>query len=262
MNIIEYNQLFGTEEKCIEHFKKLRIDNGLKCRNCKCEKHYWIKSKLYFRCSNLNCKKVTTLRSGTVMMHSNFGFKVWYDILYLLSKTDENYSMLSIQRKLNKNRYESTWYTIHKIRLAFRNSNCKIDFENFQLVGRKSTTKQKKYNYIPTATIVGLRLNNLNQIDKIQFNHLRVANIEKDVKYRCSKIIELPSEGQRERQNHSCLEQGVDLTYYLKKARYILKRIHRQVSDYFLQLFLDELSYRENHKHEENYYINTIKLLI
>ncbi|NME72192.1 transposase [Flammeovirga aprica JL-4] len=58
MKIIE----FPDEQSCIDHFKSTREKEGITCKKCGCEKHYWLKDTKQWQCSSCNF-----LRSGTIM---------------------------------------------------------------------------------------------------------------------------------------------------------------------------------------------------
>ena len=115
MELIKFMEQFQTEKKCREHFKELRMQQGIVCKRCKRKNHYWLKGKEQFQC--VACKFRTTLRSGTVMEHSNLSFKTWFNAMYLMTSTKKGMSAAEMQRQLGIRRYEPVWALMHKVRI-------------------------------------------------------------------------------------------------------------------------------------------------
>ena len=45
---------------------------GVTCRHCNCKEHYWLENKQAYECKRSHARQ--TLRSGTVMQHSNLPY--------------------------------------------------------------------------------------------------------------------------------------------------------------------------------------------
>jgi hypothetical protein len=72
MSILAFTQQFPTNESCKLHFKLEQENQGVICEKFSQTEHYWLKSKWQWQCEN--CSFRTTLRSGTIMEHSNLPF--------------------------------------------------------------------------------------------------------------------------------------------------------------------------------------------
>lgn len=116
MTTHEFFQQFPDEASCILHFKELRESNGLCCRKCQSKRLSWISTRNYWQC--MDCKASTTLRSGTIMMHSKLNFLTWYTCIYHMLTTKKAVSASDMQRRLGLKRYEPVWVMMHKIRAA------------------------------------------------------------------------------------------------------------------------------------------------
>lgn len=114
MNILEFVDKFPTEESCKSHFRNQREREGIICKKCRGEKHYWLKAK--WQCSEYEFR--TTLRSGTMMKHGKLPFRKWYLAMAFMRFSKKGISAKELQRQLNHNRYESIWSMMHKIREA------------------------------------------------------------------------------------------------------------------------------------------------
>ena len=100
MNILEFSQIFRSEEDCKLHFKAFRDKEGIICTKCNCLKHYWISTKWMYECSS--CKYRASLKKGTILEHSN----------------KKGFSAKEVQKQLGMKRYQPVWRAMHKIREA------------------------------------------------------------------------------------------------------------------------------------------------
>jgi hypothetical protein len=114
MTILEFLQDFPDEHSCKVHFKVQREQQGIICKKCGCQKHYWLASKWQWQCSN--CRFRTTLRSGTIMESAKLSFHKWYLCMAFMSSTKKGISALEMQRQLGHKRYGTIWRLMHKIR--------------------------------------------------------------------------------------------------------------------------------------------------
>jgi hypothetical protein len=114
MRIIDFVNKYSDEQKCKEYYRDLRMREGVKCKKCASEKHYWLSAKWQFQCSS--CGFRTTLRSGTVMENSRLPFRTWFFIMYYMSETKKGVSACELQRQLGHKRYATIWSIMHRIR--------------------------------------------------------------------------------------------------------------------------------------------------
>ena len=114
MNIIKFVTDFPDEISCKTHFKELRELQGVICKQCGNTHHYWLKAKFQWQCSQ--CEFRTTLRSGTIMEHSNLPVRKWYLAMAFMSYSKKGLSATELKKQLDHKRYEPIWLMLHKIR--------------------------------------------------------------------------------------------------------------------------------------------------
>jgi len=119
MNILRFVDEFPDEHSCREHFRLRREKEGIKCKKCNCEKHYWLKAKYQWQCSECNFR--TCLRSGTTFEYSKLPVRKWYLAMMLMTMTKKGISAKEMQRQLGHKRYETIWRMMHTIREAMGN---------------------------------------------------------------------------------------------------------------------------------------------
>lgn len=114
--MVEFFTLYSDEQKCRQFFKECREQRGLECACCGSLCFYWIEKETRWKCKG--CGTSISLKKGTVMEHSNLGYKVWLWGLFLMSLTKKGFSALEMQRLIGHKRYEPIWLMMHKIRLC------------------------------------------------------------------------------------------------------------------------------------------------
>ena len=114
MNTLYFTQQFPDETACREHYRDMRIKKGLTCKKCSGTCHFCLASKWQFECKV--CHFRTTLRSGTVMEHSNLSFRIWYLVILFMTATKKGISACEMQRQLGYKRYMTVWSLMHRIR--------------------------------------------------------------------------------------------------------------------------------------------------
>jgi hypothetical protein len=98
MNTLVFPQWFPDETACRENYRDVRIKQDLTCKKGGGTSHFWLVCKWQFECKV--CHFRTTLRSGTVMEHSNLSFRVWYLAILFMTATKKGISACEMQRKL------------------------------------------------------------------------------------------------------------------------------------------------------------------
>lgn len=116
MKIQDFFKKFPDEASCKAHFKSERDKQGVVCKRCQHQEHYWISTRDQYQCKK--CKFRTTLRSGTLLHGSQLPYSYWYFGMMMLTSTKKSFSALEIQRQLGHLYYEPIWYMLHKIRHA------------------------------------------------------------------------------------------------------------------------------------------------
>jgi hypothetical protein len=127
MNVLKFVEEFPDETSCIKHLKALREREGIACKKCQNEKHYYLKAKNQWSCSS--CRFRTTLRSGTMMESSKLPIREWFIAIAFMTYSKKGISAKELQRQLGRKRYEPVWLMMHKIRAAMgkRDDRYKLD---------------------------------------------------------------------------------------------------------------------------------------
>jgi hypothetical protein len=115
MSFVEFTQNYNTEQKCIGLFKELRDKSGVYCNRCGHEQHFWLPSRLRYRCKNCNWE--TTLRSGTALEYSKLPVRYWVYAIAMLADNMKSVSAIQVQRYLGHPYYRPIWLMMQKLRV-------------------------------------------------------------------------------------------------------------------------------------------------
>lgn len=128
MNLMEFNERFPDEHCAMMAVKELREKQGVICRKCGHDRHYWQQTVVSFQCKKCGARQ--RLRSGTIMEQSKLPYRMWLMAIHLVTATKKSFSALELQRQLGHSRYEPVWYMLQKIRSVMGKRE-----EEYQLAG-------------------------------------------------------------------------------------------------------------------------------
>ena len=98
MKIRDFFKQFPDETSCKVHFKSERDKQGVKCKKCQHQAHYWLATREQYQCKK--CKHRTPLRSGTLLHGTQLPYYYWYLAMMMLTSTKKSYSALEVQGQL------------------------------------------------------------------------------------------------------------------------------------------------------------------
>ena len=123
-SLIEVFNRFNTEEKCREHFKRIRFPNGvccIKCGSLKLTEYETAgktgKARHLHQC--LDCKYNFSVTTGTIFQNSHLPLTKWFLAIYLSCSAKKGVSAKQLQLQLDVT-YKTAWYMAHRIRLAMQ----------------------------------------------------------------------------------------------------------------------------------------------
>lgn len=121
MKLSELYKRLPDESSCQNLLKRSREKNGVFCKKCGGENHYWKEDKKSFECKS--CRFRTSLKNGTIMENSNLPYKYWVSVIYYLHEVNWKVSALEVQKELGHKRYEPIWLMLKKIKSTAKNES-------------------------------------------------------------------------------------------------------------------------------------------
>jgi transposase-like protein len=284
-SLIELLDFFKDEETSVKYYEQIRWNNDITCPHCGAKNPY--RTNRGFKCSDNECNKKFTVRTGTIFENSKIPFRVWFAAIYLATTSSKGISSVQLSRQLNITQ-KTSWFVLHRIREMLKEKAPKmlniektIEADESYLGGKE---KNKHYNkrrslinnnlrndgtpYKPKNTVLGAIERNGNIVLKYVPNATQenmVDFIERHVP-EGAKIYTDEYRGYSTLNNkyeHNTINHGIRLyvsgdihTNSIEGFWSILKRglygIYHQVSEKHLERYLDEFSGRFNTKSFSN----------
>jgi len=112
--IADFNKDFPTDDACLEWLKNHLYPNGIFCQKCgQVTKHHKITTRRSYSCDV--CGHHVHPTSGTIFEHSPTPLKLWFHAIYLMSSTRCGISAKQIERETGVT-YKTAWRMFHQIR--------------------------------------------------------------------------------------------------------------------------------------------------
>lgn len=129
MNLIQFQENFGTEEACLEHLEVSRWDTKGErryCPHCGSVRAYKFKSGKLFKCGD--CRKQFSVKVGTMFTDSHVPLHKWYLAIYLAFSLKKGISSIQLSKYLGVTQ-STAWFMLQRIR------NTIVSSGNSQLLG-------------------------------------------------------------------------------------------------------------------------------
>lgn len=283
MNILSFVEMFPDENSCKEHFRNQREQEGIKCKKCGCQKHYWLKAKYQWQCSE--CKFRTCLRSGTTFQHSKLPIRIWYLAMALMTMTKKGFSAKEMQKQLGHNRYQTIWRMMHKIREAMGNrealyklhgmiefdeayikketskntelkrgkgsqgvQNVAVAGESTPLENIETGVQSKQYGYLKMKVVQGHKATDIDKIVQENIDEKSIIFSDKSKSYvNIDDYVDTHYEVKSSKESTKTTLQWVHIS--ISNVKRWLLGVHHKIKGKYLQAYLDEFCYKLNRRH-------------
>ena len=112
--IADFNRDFPTDDACLEWLKNHLYPNGIFCQRCgQVTKHHKLTTRRSYSCDI--CGRHVHPTSGTIFEKSTTSLKLWFHAIYLMSSTRCGISAKQIERETGVT-YKTAWRMFHQIR--------------------------------------------------------------------------------------------------------------------------------------------------
>ena len=269
--IEDFNRQFPTDDACFEHLREQRFPDGIAfCQTCKAERqHHRIKGRPVYGCDE--CLTQISPMAGTIFEHTSTSLRLWYYAMYLMASTRCGISAKQIQRETGVT-YKTAWRMFRQIRTLL-SEDVQLEGEAVEIdeTGVGPKTKRLGRSPKPKTTVFGMverkgRVKAIVASDRKKETLLPIVK-----KYVLPKSVifsdEYPSyddltrhrnEYDHRRINHSAgvYVMGNVHTNTIEGFWSLVKRgiggVYHQVSQKYLQSYLDEYSFRYNQRDQGN----------
>ena len=112
-NQMEFEEMFKTEQDCIDYLISVRWPHGFECPVCGSVRS-WKKSKGRFEC--IDCHKETTITNGTIFHKSTKPLLIWFRAIWWMVAQKNGVSAKGLLKILGLGSYQTAWTWLHKFR--------------------------------------------------------------------------------------------------------------------------------------------------
>jgi len=274
--IQDFNRQFPDDAACLEHLKEQRFPGGITyCSKCQHDRrHYRINGRPVYSCDH--CGTQVSPMAGTIFEHSSTSLRLWYYAMYLMASTRCGISAKQMQRETGVT-YKTAWRMFRQIRSLLSESDMQLEGEAVEMdetymggrrkgsVGRPMSGDKKKTPVfgmverkgrvmafatadVKKQTIMGI----------IKEKVLPESTIFTDDFCVYDDLGRHRNEYVHRRINHSAkvYVMGNVHTNTIEGFWSLVKRgiagVYHQVSQKYLQSYLDEYSFRYNRRDQGN----------
>ena len=114
-NLLEFEDRFSTEARCIEYLRALRWPEGFICPHCG-EKCAWRTNRGLLHC--IQCGRQTSVTAGTILHSTRKPLRLWFHAMWHITGQKYGANALGLQRALNLGSYHTAWQWLQKLRRA------------------------------------------------------------------------------------------------------------------------------------------------
>lgn len=112
-NQMEFEEMFKTEQDCIDYITSIRWAQGFVCPVCGSIR-YWKKNKGRFECRD--CHIESTVTNGTIFHKSTKPLMIWFRAMWWMVAQKNGASAKGLQKILGLGSYQTVWAWLHKFR--------------------------------------------------------------------------------------------------------------------------------------------------
>lgn len=111
--LLEFENTFSSEEKCVAYIVKLKWKEGFKCIKCN-SNEYWLLSRNRIGCKKCGYKK--SVLSGTIFEQTNKPLQLWFRVIWLMISQKNGVSAMGLKNIMGFGSYQTAWTWLHKLR--------------------------------------------------------------------------------------------------------------------------------------------------
>lgn len=283
MNIIEVFTKFPTQETCLHYLESIRWQNEPECPYCKSKQSTKRKDTIRHQCNN--CNSSYSVLVGTIFEDTKLPLTKWFSAIALILNAKKGLSSLQLARDIGVNR-KTGWYLQMRIRKAMQEGDDQdlfkgiVEIDETYIGGaQRNHSKQKRQarresglNFTGMQhkqAVIGL----LERAGRIRLQVLEKAHgktIKPIIEQTVATEASLVTDGfggyaglKKEYKDHQILNKekeeyvrGEYHTNTLEGFWTLLKRgiygQYHKVSVKHLQAYLNEFTFKYNHKHNRS----------
>jgi transposase-like protein len=283
--IMDFNEQFPTDDACLEHLKEQRFPRGVAmCPKCREErKLHRVHGRPVYACDE--CLTQISPMAGTIFEHSSTSLRLWYYAMYLMASTRCGISAKQIQRETGVT-YKTAWRMFRQIRSLLSEPDTQLEGSAVEMdemyyggkaKGRRGRPMRGDKQKMPVIGMVERstkeRVGRVKAVATPDVTSDRIVDMAHEFIMPKSIVFTdeypaydrlTPRFKKHKRINHSAkvYVMGNIHTNTIEGFWSLVKRgiggVYHQVSQKYLQSYLDEYSFRYNRRDQGNLIFNAV----
>ncbi len=261
-NLMDFMNVFPTDESCKEYLAHYKWKNGFKCPKCGCTEEHHSKKPFVKRCKN--CLHQESVTSGTLFHKLKFSIQKAFFILFEISTTTKSASSEVYAKKYGIN-HNTAWLFGQKVRNAMNSSlqhplKGKVEVDE-TLIGGKEPGKQGRGAEKKTLVVIAIEKNKdengikrayaqvIKNSSSTQLSKIFQEHVDKSAEVKTDKwtgYIPLMEKWDIEMEK-SVAGKNFELMHrFIQGLKSWIRGIYHHISSEHMQKYLDEYCYRFN----------------
>ncbi len=116
ISLLEFQDQFNSEEKCLDHLFKIRWPDGFQCPRCRHKHYYKVNTRGLYECQA--CRHQVSATAQTIFHRTKVSLRKWFWLIYRMATSRTGVSIAEMGRELSIGDYKTIWVMAHKIREA------------------------------------------------------------------------------------------------------------------------------------------------
>lgn len=268
----DFEQMFPTDDACLDWLRDHLYPNGIYCQKCKTtRKHHRVAKRKSYSCDYCGLHVHPT--AGTIFHKSSTSLRTWFHAIYLMASTRCGVSAKQIQRQTGVT-YKTAWRMFKQIRMLLQDNSGglggSVEMDETYVGGRRgvkrgrpgpnSTTKKAVVGMVERGGRVrAMTVDNVKSATllNIAAEHILPATtVYTDEWSGYDTMATMANKGYTHRRiKHSARVYVVgdihtnSIEGFWSLIKNGVRGVYHAVSHKYLQMYLDEYSFRYNHRH-------------
>ena len=188
---VEFERLYGTEEKCRAALFSWRWPEGFACPACGGFAHCELEKRALWQCNA--CRAQTSLTAGTIFASTKLDLTVWFRAMFHMTQTKQGISALELSRRLDVS-YNTAWAMHHKLRQVMLERDQgepldgRIEMDDAYLGGERSGGKRGRGSPGKTPIVAAVETTEDGKAHRVKLRRVRRFT-KKNIKKITGRIV-------------------------------------------------------------------------
>jgi transposase-like protein len=272
-SLFDLMEAFPDEQTCIDHLRSIRWRDGEFCPHCGSNRIYHFSDRKTFKCGD--CRERFSIKVGTIFHDTKLPLRKWFMAIWMISNHPKGIASTTLAKDL-KITQKTAWHVLHRIRHAARTKSFNaplkgtVESDTTFIGGKEKNKHANKRKHLGTGgagkdVVLGfveregeLRTFHIPNTKAVTVQGALTQNVAQGATVMTDDdgaFVGIGRDYSHHTVNHSkgeYVRAGIIHTQTAESVWALLKRqifgIHHWVSSKHLSKYLDEMTWRFNHR--------------